>query len=60
MGLHNAHASVVVISGKNQPFFDSKGKSTKEREASGGKKRKHGMNAIFLKSLNLVVFMSGI
>ena len=32
-----AHASVVVTFGKNQPFFDSKGKSTKEREASGGK-----------------------
>ena len=28
-----AHASVVVTFGKNQPFFYSKGKSIKEREA---------------------------
>ena len=32
-----AHASVVVTFGKNQPFFDSKGKSIKGREAFGGK-----------------------
>ena len=55
-----AHASVVVTFGKNQPFFYSKGKSIKEREACGGGKRQHGMNAIFLKFLSLVVFISGI
>ena len=32
-----AHASVVVTFGKNQPFFDIKGKSIKEREVFGGK-----------------------
>ena len=61
MSIHGiAHASVVVTFGKNQPFFYSKGKSKKEREACGGKKRKHGINAIFFKSLSLVVFISGI
>ena len=61
MHIHGiAHASVVVTFGKNQPFFDSKGKSIKEMEACGGKKEETGMNAIFLKSLSLVVFISGI
>ena len=35
-----AHASVVVTFGKNQSFFDSKGKSIKEREACEGTEEK--------------------